>query len=325
MSTVCLSGQRRHMTDPKTRLIEQLLCSGIGYANSFSCEGLANCHTGKINDEFFIMVNPVTGEDFYHEARGLIFERKLMEIGNIPVRCLYLSCNKNDFIDVFATVAVDLLKYAHEESGKKDPEGFPERWWARWSDLLGETASSTIVHAWLGELYVYFRLIKAGKNAKWTSLDKGIVDFVVQGRRLEVKSTTLRQESTITASNIFQMDADNDSPLHLVHLRFAEEESSNTFSIDHLLGQLHALIDMSTLKKIESYLCSVGVFKGQLRKKRYRLIEAMAYPVDDMFPRITNQSFKDDIVPPGIAGINYEIDLAAVRNKIPLDDLIEMI
>ena len=65
---------------------------------------------------------------------------------------------------------------------------------------------------------------------------------------------------------------------------------------------------------IESQLTISGFENGRsIRNKKYRIIEKRKYKINDNFPKITNESFKDNKFPKSIVKINYTIDLDGIE------------
>ena len=62
--------------------------------------------------------------------------------------------------------------------------------------------------------------------------------------------------------------------------------------------------------RIEVELRKLGIMPGSIeRKERYKILEKRKYKVDNNFPKITNESFKNDMIPENILHIVYSIDL----------------
>ena len=65
--------------------------------------------------------------------------------------------------------------------------------------------------------------------------------------------------------------------------------------------------------KLERELQQQGFERGaSIRDKKYKILEKRKYVVDESFPYITRESFKNNQLPAGITHIVYTIDLDAV-------------
>jgi hypothetical protein len=65
--------------------------------------------------------------------------------------------------------------------------------------------------------------------------------------------------------------------------------------------------------KIEEELNVQGFITGaNIRNKKYKVLEARKYIIDDNFPKIIEKSFKNDVFPPNIKKINYTINLDGI-------------
>ena len=66
--------------------------------------------------------------------------------------------------------------------------------------------------------------------------------------------------------------------------------------------------------KLETELQHQGLEHGaSIRDKKYKILEKRRYVVDETFPCITRESFKDNHLPTGITQIVYTVDLDAVN------------
>ena len=67
-------------------------------------------------------------------------------------------------------------------------------------------------------------------------------------------------------------------------------------------------------EKIEAELEKSGFEEGTSdRKRKYKVLEVREYNVDDSFPRVTVDSFKNGKMPAAVVQFTYSIDLDAVK------------
>ena len=82
------------------------------------------------------------------------------------------------------------------------------------------------------------------------------------------------------------------------------------FSINDMVRQLEEVgVSEDVLNRELSRLgYHVG---GSIRNKKYDVLEAIEFNVDEKFPRIIPSSFKNDSQPAGTGHISYESDLTS--------------
>ena len=98
----------------------------------------------------------------------------------------------------------------------------------------------------------------------------------------------------------------NGNPLFLYFVRL--EESINGVSLKSLLCDLNDLkYDTSSLKEKFKKLNS------QSLDKCYKIDEIRLYKINDEFPKIVDDSFKDDHLPNGIYSLTYVVDLTNIE------------
>ena len=61
----------------------------------------------------------------------------------------------------------------------------------------------------------------------------------------------------------------------------------------------------------------LGYHKGSsIRNKKYKVLTSLMYPVDDCFPRIVPESFKNDSIPNEVGHISYEVNLHSLNGTV---------
>ena len=124
----------------------------------------------------------------------------------------------------------------------------------------------------------------------------------------EVKSTCKRYGAEITIAGQHQLL--HKKPLYLYFVRM--EESVEGISVNDMKKRLiQAGYDPG---KLETELQQQGLERGaSIRDRKYKILEKRKYIVDESFPRITKESFKDNRLPSGITQVIYTVDLDAVN------------
>jgi len=111
----------------------------------------------------------------------------------------------------------------------------------------------------------------------------------------------------ITVNGQKQLTSQPDCPLSVMFCRM--EPNPQGESVNDMVQSLTTLgVDETFL---ENALSGLGLKLGTFaRKERFSLIEMRRYPVNDKFPRLTEDSFVGGKLPDGVIKIKYVIDLA---------------
>lgn len=164
----------------------------------------------------------------------------------------------------------------------------------------------------LAELFVLDYLIKNGYKPQWNSMNLGTHDIETDNESFEVKSTIQRDGYQVKISSKFQMELEMGKPLHMVFVRL-EESPLGTCIADLKDSIINAGFDAS---QVDDYIKSRGFSKGKLEyKKRFIIHEALLFDVDQDFPKITKEKFKDGDYPAGVDSIEYTIDLPTQKKR----------
>lgn len=258
----------------------------------------------KINESF----SNVT----YHTANFIIEgENKYL---------LMLSSSETRLRNEFAGVCAIFLELGKDGSKRKAIQSNPLRWWVKWKELLGNKSVDSTVHGILGELITVYWMkkdvIKDISSINWTGPDGKSVDIITEKMKVEVKTSLIKYNNIVTISGQFQLDLI--SNMSLVYVKLEEMENGspgpNIVSIDKMLEKLaYQGLDQHELnKKIER----LGLKENSMdRKRNYRLLEMIEYPVNEKFPLLTTNSFKDNIDKDRILQLTYKIELSGLENN----------
>lgn len=224
-------------------------------------------------------------------------------------RLLLLTCHDDQLRHEFSTICAQFADPGIDGSERERLTSDPLDWWRRWRDLLGNSIRERTPHAVMGELLTIAKLLDLGEKPVWTGGSGGVSDIISGSAEYEVKSTTLRYDSIITISGQFQLSHRDTDKLYLVFCRF--EESDTGKSIDDIVNELEQRSFNTVL--LERTLAKLGYESGSsARSKRYRMLEMRRYTVNDNFPRISSESFKQGKLHPAIVHLSYKINLAGI-------------
>ena len=99
----------------------------------------------------------------------------------------------------------------------------------------------------------------------------------------------------------------NNNPLELYFVRL--EESKEGVSINKILKS----IENKNYKNVDKILKRIKEISSGSREKNYNILEIRKYDVDNEFPKITIDSFKNNSIPKNIINIKYIIDLEGIK------------
>lgn len=234
-----------------------------------------------------------------------------------PLRYLDLTCMVTELDAVFSEVAAEVL--ARLEAGNScvgaalsTIQDF------RRLLLQSRTVTATMITGLLGELLVLSRLLKRASDAwqTWRGPLGDRHDFRSGDHALEVKTSARASAKTITVSSIEQMAPPSGGSLHLLHIQL-EETIAGQLSISSLGRAVLSRADEPN--RVRNCLAALGcddVDSPQWNSTAFRLEAQTYYLVDDLFPRLTPKMLPAGVVPAGVSGVNYKIDLAtAVESR----------
>ena len=235
------------------------------------------------------------------------FRTGLLSIGGVPSNYLMLISAFEEYRYEFASLCTELLNPGENGKDRKALLDNPLNWWKRWKELVGNGIKERAVYSVIAEMYVLEHKLKSDPSAEWTATRMGSRDIECNGESGEVKSTCKRYGAEINISGQHQLE--HKKPLYLYFIRM--EESLEGISVNDMKKRLvNAGYDSG---KLEIELQHQGFERGaSIRDKKYRILEKRKCVVDESFPYITKESFKNNQLPSGITHIVYTVDLDAV-------------
>lgn len=215
---------------------------------------------------------------------------------------LMLVSNHPKLHDDFALICAGFLEKVLDSESYQEIQANPISWWHAMKELLGNANIEKAAYSVLAELVSYYYLLSKGERVTWAGPAGGTVDLAcASGDGYEVKSTTARYGTQITISSQYQLRANT-----LLFYRF--EPSLKGVSIQQMVEQLIA--KGVEEDELERALKKLGYRAGsEIREKPYVLLEALAYEVNEAFPKITPESFVTGQLPSYIPSITYTVEL----------------
>ena len=245
------------------------------------------------------------GEEF---ANAFLYDTKLV-LSNKETHCLILLSAVEASRNEFASFCRDFV-YPGEDGKQrdsliKDPAG----WWSRWKLLIGNSIMEKRPYAILGELIMYEYLLRSEKDVLWEGPKSSSHDLVCKNAEYEVKSTLSRYEKIVHITGQFQLQK-TAKRLFMYFCRF--ERNLNGICINDMVGKLVNNYGVS-LEEINGKLSQLGYNVGNSsRNEKFVIHEVTQYSVDERFPRIIPEMFKQEALPLGIKQLSYDVDLSVV-------------
>ena len=225
-------------------------------------------------------------------------------------KVIFLSTSDEFMSPKYGAICLDFLDLESREQIKKEPV----KWFYEWRDLLGDSKKEKTIYDIVGEMAVLLKLQETGKTPIWDSTKNGTFDISTNEAVYEVKSSIVKKGTYVTIHSQFQLDCSGlDKPLYITFVRIEDNDAG--VSIDSLYNKL---IENGFSKSIlDDYLHLKGYYVGKNeRYKEFLIHEIRLYLVDDKFPRITKNDFKDDKIPDNIVKFEYTISLDGLKYEI---------
>ena len=208
----------------------------------------------------------------------------------------------------FAAFCAELVEPGENGKNRKALLKDPFSWWEKWKELIGNTNRELRAYNVIAEMLVLDYKYKQDKTTEWAATRMGSHDIECADESGEVKSTLKRYGASVTISGQHQLE--HMKRLYLYFCRL--EESLEGVSINEMKETL--VHDGYDEGRLELELEHQGFEKGaNIRNKKYKVLEKRKYTVDESFPKIIRESFKNDKYPEGIIHIEYTVDLDGLK------------
>lgn len=236
------------------------------------------------------------------------FHTVVLGIDGISKNYLILSSAFEEFRYEFASLCAEFVEPGDQGLNRKSLLKDPYTWWTKWRELVGNTSSEQRVYSVIAEMLVLNQKRNEDPTAEWAATKRGSHDIECAEESCEVKSTIKRYGATVTISGQHQLEYVNRLWLYFCRM----EESLEGVSINDMKETL--ISNGYDEGKLESELERQGFERGaNIRNKKYKILEKRKYAVNDSFPRIVKESFREDKFPDSIIHIEYTVDLDGIE------------
>lgn len=235
----------------------------------------------------------------------------LLSLNGSPANYLMLCSAFEEYRNEFAAICADFAETDADGNKRKDIINDPWKWWEQWKNLVGNLTKNKSVAAVIAEMIVLLHVYSTDRTAIWTGVDKSSHDIECNDYSCEVKSTTKRYGAAITIAGQHQLLFNKTLFLYFCRM----EKSAEGVSINDMQKKLvEAGYDPG---RLELDIESLGFAHGsRARDEKFKILEKRRYVVDEKFPQITRESFKDNCIPSGIIHIEYTVDLDSIKYTV---------
>ncbi|MGP4106771.1 PD-(D/E)XK motif protein [Virgibacillus sp. L01] len=231
---------------------------------------------------------------------------------------LLLSSQDESLRNEFAGICALFLEPGENGDKRGQLKANPINWWLNWKNLIGNRNVEKTIHGVLGELITLFYLKKYVMNdikeENWSGPEGKSIDIVTKTNKYEIKTSLIKYNNIVTISGQYQLEPNSQMSLVLVKLEDpgTENKGGSFTSIDSMIEKL-AELGMDW-KKLSSKVNRLGFKENSLDRKRdFRLLQILEYPVNDDFPLLSTEALKDVKQKDRILQLTYKINLAGLE------------
>jgi hypothetical protein len=168
----------------------------------------------------------------------------------------------------------------------------------------------------IGELITLEEITKVhGATAldTWHGFEGECHDFSRNNFAIETK-TKISVGRDISINGINQLEPPSDGKLFLRFLRLETTSNQNQLSLSSLVDSICKL--GVSQGRLQENILKAGASINQITQSSnyFSVLERATYEVDEGFPRITKNSFKNNECPHGVSGLKYHINLSDAEN-----------
>lgn len=244
-------------------------------------------------------------KEIHEKFANAKIESRVMIVEGEKISFLMLICSLESLRYEFAVVCAQFAENGEDGTTRESIQSEPLGWWKKWRTLLGNAISDKTAYNVIAEMLALEYLMSQGISVDWSGAEFGTHDIETEAANYEVKSTILKYSTTVVISSQNQLKSEKELFLYFCRM---EESFYGGVSIDDMVKRLVKI--GYEYEELEQKLISLGFGKGTgNRNDRYNILEKRKYHIDDSFPQITAESFKNDKIPEYITHITYTVDL----------------
>lgn len=251
-------------------------------------------------------VNNITIDEMFSNVK---INSSNIYIANEEINIIMLTSSLLTHKKEFALFCSQFLEYGYNNENRNLILNDPLTWWKGMRELIGNQFTEFKPYDIIAELLVLEHLAVNNQKPEWNGPSGSSVDVVSNDKFYEVKSTTVRYENQVTISSQFQLESNNQD-LFLIYIKM--EKLDGAESINKILKRLINNPNVNYELIIEKLKKRGYRENSSNRDISYAIHEIRCYTVDENFPKITINSFKDNKIHENIKKIKYVVDLNGI-------------
>ncbi|MER7006714.1 PD-(D/E)XK motif protein [Dactylosporangium sp. NPDC000555] len=247
-------------------------------------------------------------------SSGVHLTTRTLVVNDEAVRFLDLECRRTTLTGVFTGLVADICTVLAR--GESVPERAVPEALEAWRELLGGRPqwTSQRLAGLYGELLVLEHLLAVDAKAAstWTGPTGAAQDFRSHPHAIEVKTTTSPQGRLIHVHGAEQLVRPPTGSLKVVWLRLALTAPGVADDVPSIVDRCTAVGEPHMILSRLDRLGLPPLSSSEIRMASFSVIDQRLFDVDDEFPSITPARFSSGVVPAGVSGIEYYVDLDTV-------------
>ncbi len=264
-------------------------------------------YLNRSNSGYAIAI-PFNDERTFNETFvGISLSTNMLNVNDNSFKVLYLFMNDTGDLKKFSFIGAEFIDVNNRSSLLSNPY----IWVDTWKEMFGDSKKKYMITDVLAELVALKYLYDEDKSARWQGPKDGTHDIVLDGRVVEVKSTTHKTNSYVSINSRFQINPSLNEELFFVRL----EPKPYASSIDTLVEELTMM--GYPQDELEESLKEMGYRKGnRTRKMSYNVLSMVSYKVDEEnFPVISLDALNNSTKSKNIIGFKLTLDLSAIKGE----------
>ncbi|WP_273834181.1 PD-(D/E)XK motif protein [Guptibacillus sedimenti] len=290
--------------------------ANISINNASSINNLGELYNSwvlRIDQKYAVGIEVSDNTEVNESFSNVYYYTAELSVESKKVNMLILASSGEEFRSEFAGICALFLETGINGEKRKDIINSPLNWWEKWKSLLGNKNVTQSVHGALGELVFFYYLKQNDRNIScenWGGPKGNSHDFQIANYFYEVKSSIIKYNDIVNISGQYQLTKEEAGSL--IFIKF--EEVNNGISIEQVVN---LLVDMGeSYHDINKLLNAMGMLeKSQSRKKKFRILEARAYNIDESFPVIDVRNLNSHKLIEHVLQLNYKISLTGLEYR----------
>ena len=212
------------------------------------------------------------------DLKNLTIARQTYQLSTGPTTVLEVRLLVGRLLTQFVDLVVEILRDV--ERNPKSPDQNIDQAVKNWNEILARQSYPAAADevGLFGELMILRELVRQDphlRSASW-QFGTGVHDFVVDGHRLEVKTTSSPDSSTVHIFDLIQLADPPEADLHLAHVRIAHDEDGETLT--DVISRLESIVSdpdnlREALTKRDGPNRWLKTLTGSLRSRFIRLVK----------------------------------------------------